>query len=123
MVEERVMRRDRKDQSGRFAETAAKRSIQAVLAECQDAECLFELYYFSREPAMLEIMRAVAALPDEARASLEAFFSMAHDPEGIAAHWDARGSLTLASPQIGQTVAIMRYCAENEDGEAAPLPN
>jgi len=72
---------------------------------------------------MLDIMRAVAALPEEARASLEAFFTMSHEPTAITAQWDGSGRLMLSSPQIGQTMAIMHYCAENEDSEKPPLAN
>jgi hypothetical protein len=94
-----------------------------MLAECEDPSRLLELYYFSREPDVLDIMRAVAAMPEEARASLEAFLAMSHEPTSITAKWDAAGRLTLASPQVGQAAAIISYCAENDDGEKPILPN
>jgi hypothetical protein len=117
------MRRDHKAGLPGCQDAGSRRMIEAVLAECSDPGRLFELYYFSREPAMLAIMRAVAALPEEARAALEAFLTMSHEPADIAAKWDPVGRLTLASPQIGQAMAIMRYCAENEDAEMSPVPN
>jgi len=117
------MRRGHKrDEARRSRDPRSRKTIQAVLAECRDSAHLFELYYFSREPAMLEIMRAVAAMPEEARASLEAFFTMSHEPGAIAAQWDTAGRLTLSSPQVGHTMALMRFCADNEEAEK-PLPN
>jgi len=116
-------RHHRRVDAARWRAPRANKSIQAVLADCKDSARLFELYYFSREPAMLDIMRAIAALPEEARASLEAFFTMSHEPAAIAAQWDGSGRLTLSSPQVGQTMAMMRYCAENEDAEKNPLAN
>ena len=94
-----------------------------MLAECADSSRLLELYYFSREPDVLEIMRAIAALPEEARASLEAFLVMSQDPAAVAAKWDGAGRLTLSSPQVGQTTAIMTFCSENDDAEKPLLPN
>jgi len=101
----------------------ATKIIQSVLAECEDSSRLLELFYLSREPGLLEILRAVAAMPEEARASLEAFFTMSHEPASIRAGWDRSGRLTLTSPQVGQAMAIIRFCAENDDGEATALPN
>jgi hypothetical protein len=115
-------RHQKRSDTTRGRDPRSRKTIQAVLADCQDTSRLFELYYFSQEPAMLDIMRAIAALPEEARAALEAFFTMSHESAAIVAHWDATGRLTLSSPQVGQTMAIMRYCAENEEAEK-PLPN
>jgi hypothetical protein len=110
-------------EQGRLRTPRSARIVQSMLAECEDPSRLLELYYFSREPDVLDIMRAVAAMPEEARASLEAFLAMSHEPTSITARWDAAGRLTLASPQVGQAAAIISYCAENDDGEKPILPN
>jgi hypothetical protein len=110
-------------EQGRLRTPRSARSIQSVLAECEDSARLLELCYFSREPDLLEIMRAIAAMPEETRASLEAFLAMSPEPTSITAKWDAAGRLTLASPQVGQAAAIISYCAENDDGEKPMLPN
>jgi len=99
------------------------RIIRSMLAECGDSARLLELFYFSREPDVLEIMRAIAALPEEARAALDAFLAVSHDPVAITAKWDGAGRLTLSSPQVGQTMAIINFCAENDDVEKPLLPN
>jgi hypothetical protein len=95
--------------------------LQSLLARGCDPALIAEMYYWTREPGMLELIRAIAALPEEARSALEAFFAMSHEPTAVAARWDG-GRLTLTSPQVGQTVAIMQYCAEHEDADT-PIPN
>jgi len=79
-----------------------------------------ELYYWSCEPGFLEIVRTLAAMPENARAAVEAFVSMAHDPSSITATWDPAGRLTLTSPQVGQTIAIAQHCAEHDDNGTPP---
>ena len=99
------------------------KTVQLILAECEDSSRLLELYYFSREPGMLEVIRTLIAMPEPTRASIEAFLTMSHEPAAIAAVWDAAGRLILSSPQVGQAMAILRHCAANEDAETPTLPN
>jgi hypothetical protein len=107
----------------RWQDPRSRKILESILADCADSSYVFELHYWTREPGMLDLIRAIAALPEETRSALEAFFAMSHEPAAIAAKWDAGGRLTLASPQIGQTMAMMQYCAENEDAETPPMPN
>jgi len=97
--------------------------IESILAECKDRSQFLEVYYLSREPDLLHIMRAVAAMPEDARASLEAFLVMSNSPATIVANWDGSGRLTLSSPDIREAVAMIRYCTDTEDMEKPPLPN
>jgi len=101
---------------------AASKDILTGLA-AEEPTRFFEMYYWSREPGMLEIMRAILAMPEGARAALEAFLTMSQEPAQIVADWDRKDTLTLTSPQIGQAVAIIHYCAENEDVEKTSLLN
>ena len=93
------------------------------IVEQGDPARFMEALYWSREPGMLEIMRAILAMSEGPRAALEAFLTMSQEPALIVADWDRKDSLTLTSPQIGQTIAIIHYCAENEDVEKTSLPN
>ena len=111
------------NEQSRLRNSRSAKVIQSILAECDDSARLLELYYFSREPDVLQIIRAVAAMPEEARASLDAFLAMSHEPAAIVAKWDGSGRLTLTSPQVGEAVAIIQFCAEHDDGEKPPLPN
>jgi hypothetical protein len=105
------------------SEPRSKDILETLVASGCEPTQIVEIYYWTREPGMLDLIRAIAALPEEARSALEAFFAMSHEPASVAAKWDAGGRLTLASPQVGQTMAIMQYCAENEDAEKPPIPN
>jgi hypothetical protein len=85
-----------------------------------DLARLRELYYWSSEPGFLEVVRTLAAMPESARAAVEAFVSMAHDPSSIIATLDPAGRLTLTSPQVAQTIAIAQHCAEYDDNGTPP---
>jgi len=111
------------EQGGQSEPPRTAKLLRSILAECGDSSRLLELYYFSREPDMLEIMRAIAALPEDARTALDAFLAVSHEPAAITAKWDGAGRLTLASPQVGQTMAIIRFCAENDDVDKPLLAN
>jgi hypothetical protein len=102
-----------------------RRCLKEILASLvgDEPNRLMEMYYWSREPGLLEIMRAIAIMPESARTSLEVFLAMSHEPTAIAAHWDGSGRLTLTSPQVGQAVAVIQYCAEHDDVEKPLLPN
>jgi hypothetical protein len=112
-----------KSEQNQGRDPRSRKILESILADCLDSSCLLEMYYWTREPGMLDLIRAIAALPEEARSALEAFFAMSHEPASVAAKWDGAGRLTLASPQVGQTMALMQYCAEHEDSETPPMPN
>jgi len=114
---------DNQGEQGQASNLQRARILQLILAECEDSARLLELFYFSREPGMLEVIRALVAMPEQTRASIEAFLTMANEPTAISATWDASGRLTLNAPQVGQAVAIIRHCVANEDSDTPPLPN
>jgi hypothetical protein len=117
------MKNHQKSKQSQWRDPRSRKILESILEDCPDGSWLLEYYYWTREPGMLEIIRAIAALPEEARSALEAFFAMSHESGAVAARWDPAGRLTLASPQIGQTMAILQYCAEHEDAETPPIPN
>jgi hypothetical protein len=117
------MRDHHKSKQTQWQDPRCRKILESILADSPDSSWLLEFLYWTREPGMLDIVRAIATLPEEARSALEAFFTMSHDPGAVAARWDGAGRLTLASPQVGQTVAILQYCAENEDAETPTIPN
>src|ERR1700674_458916 len=66
---------------------------------------LVELYYWSREPQFVSIIRQFNLLPDEARDTLMAFFALAKDSEHSVTITISRdGVLTLSSPQVSEYV-------------------
>jgi hypothetical protein len=111
-----VRRAARKIRPGR--ETPAERLIRALAACCSAAE-MTELYYWSREPGLREVVRGIAAMPEETRAALEAFVTLARDTRAVSAELDRRGVLTLVSAQAARTAALALHAAE-EDADDLP---
>lgn len=72
---------------------------------------------------MLDIVRGIAAMPEQTRAAFEAFIALAGDPKSIEAALDRRGALTLASPEASKTIALATYAAENESEDSARMLN
>jgi hypothetical protein len=72
---------------------------------------------------MLDIMRALATMPEDTRAMIETFCAIVHEPAAVAADLDAAGRLTLTSPQIGRSLAIMQFCSDIDDPETPRRPN
>ena len=95
----------------------------AALSDAEGWSRVLELHYWSREPGMLDIIRALIAMPEATRASIEAFCAIAHEPGAIRADLDATGRLTLSSAHVGRTVAIMQFCSDNDDPETPRRPN
>ena len=116
------MKSKRQSQAGSKPTPELDDLVRSVI-EQGDARSFIEMYYWTREPGLLEIVRAVAMMSESARTALEVFIAMSHEPATIAARWDGSGRLTLTSPQVGQAVAVMQYCAEHDDVEKPLLPN
>jgi hypothetical protein len=114
-----------KQQRPTIDDSQPRRCLKEMLAGLvgDEPNRLMETYYWSQEPGLLEIMRAIAIMPEDARTALEVFLAMSHEPAAIAAHWDGSGRLTLTSPQAGQAIAVIQYCTEHDDVEKPLLPN
>jgi hypothetical protein len=95
-------------------EARSRRLIRALVDGCGSPAAVLELYYWSREPGMIEMMRGIIAMPEDTRAALEAFLALALDPKSIEATLKADGVLTLAAPGTSKTLALAQYVAENE---------
>lgn len=102
------------------AETRSERLIRTLIAGRVRPSDVIELCYWSREPGMVELIRAIATMPEETRAALEAFIALVGNAKSIEARLDPQGALTLASPEASKTIALARYVAENDsDSEDA----
>ena len=97
--------------------------IRALVAGCDKPAEALEIYYWSKEPGLVEIVRAIATMREEARAAIEAFAALAHDQTTVSARLDPRGVLTLASVQAAKTVALAQYAAANDIDDAPRLLN
>jgi hypothetical protein len=103
--------------------TSTERLIRTLAAACDSPAEALELLYWSREPGLVEIIRGIAAMPDETRAALEAFIGLARDAKTVSGSLDRRGVLTLASREATQTVALAQYAAENDADDVPRLLN
>jgi hypothetical protein len=72
--------------------------LNRIVADCQYPARLVELYYWSAEPELVEVMRHYLALPAEARATLHMFLSLsADDPNSVKIRAVRSGELRLSS--------------------------
>lgn len=103
----------------RRPKSGAAHVIRTLIAGRANPAELFELHYLTREPGILFLLRAIAAMPEDTRAAIEAFVALARDPKAVAAQLDPRGILTLASPEAARILAVAQYLAQS-DSEKAP---
>jgi hypothetical protein len=107
----------------RFKISPTERVIRALAAGCGSPAEALELYYWSREPGLVEVMRGIAAMPEETRAAIEAFVALARETRSVTAELDRRGVLTLSSAEVAKTLALAQYAAENDSDDLPRLLN
>ena len=90
------------------AEPELDRLIEHIFRQLDSPARVMELYYWSREPQLLEIIRSIIAMPEQTREKLEAFLSMAGDAETIAASIDDTGRLSLTSSHVVDALDLIR---------------
>ena len=91
--------------------------LQKVVKRCDDPARLFELYYWSQEPELAEVMRQFIAMPDEARSALGAFFSMAKGHvESVTVAVSPAGEVTLSSPVVSELMGMTLTTTMPEKG-------
>ena len=111
--------RARKTKTDRRSRARLLRALAAC--DSNPAEML-ELYYWSKEPGFATLIRAIATMPEDARAALEAFFALARDTKSVAADLDPHGVLTFCSPEAARSVALA-VCAMDELDDMPQLLN
>ena len=101
-----------------------RRVLRTLVADCEKPADLIEVYYWSKEPGLPEIIRAIAMMSDQTRAAIEAFVALAQDAKTVTGYVDARGVLMLASANAARAVALVEHAAEehaaSEDTEDSP---
>ncbi len=80
--------------------------IRSLATAEADASRLLEMYYWTREPGIVEMIRAYLALPEQSQRHLNGFL-IGNQPQAIATAIDQQGRLILsggdpASPPKGQ---------------------
>jgi hypothetical protein len=103
--------------------TANERLVQTLVAGCGSPAQALELYYWSREPGLVEIIRGIAMMPEETRAAIEAFIALARDTKSVMAKLDHGGVLRLASVEAARTVALAQGAAADDSAGVPRLRN
>ena len=81
--------------------------IKSLVASETDASKLLEMYYWTREPGIFDIIRAYLDVPDSAQRNLSDFL-LKHKPQTVASIIDEQGRLLLSA---GQTPSRKRSAA------------
>jgi hypothetical protein len=82
--------------------------VRSLVTDYAEPARILELYYWSQEPGLPELIRALMALPPAQRAALQSFFAMISDPNFVSATIDPAGGLTLFSPDVAEALAATR---------------
>jgi hypothetical protein len=119
------MKRARQDQrtEKRRRDASAERLTRKLAAACDSPAEALELLYWSREPGLVEIIRGIAAMPEDTRGALEAFIALACDTHAVSGNLDRRGVLTLSSREATQTAALAQHAAESDTDDVPRLLN
>lgn len=89
--------RSARDLKAGLAETTA-----SIVARCGDPARVLEFYYWSREPGLAGLIRAIVALPAPARTILTQLLTKASDPQLITVRAQRHGRLTLSLPRTSK---------------------
>jgi hypothetical protein len=99
--------------------TDVREALRRLVTECRHPGRLLELYYWSAEPDLAEVMRQYIALPLRARTALHAFLTLVKDdPCSVNVRVSASGDLTFSSPAakgLEKKIGVA--------GGASPLPH
>ncbi|MFL6799074.1 MAG: hypothetical protein ACJ8F3_16875 [Xanthobacteraceae bacterium] len=86
--------------------------LESVVANCRNPARLLELYYYSLEPELAEVMRQFMALTPQVRATLHGFLGLAEqDPHSVSLRVNEAGEIVLsgsAIAELARTLAAQR---------------
>ena len=114
---------NQKKRIGPNGKRTTERLVRALVAECGSPAQVLELYYWSKEPGLIDVIRAIVAMPEETKAALEAFVAIARDAKSVVATLDRCGVLSLTSANALKTVALAQHAAEDDIDDQPRLLN
>ena len=75
--------------------------LKRIIEDCPHPGRLLELYYWSSERELAEVMRQYVGLSPDVRAALHAFLMLAKDkPDTVTVRIASNGELTFSSPAV-----------------------
>ena len=96
------------------------RVLYQLASRCKDPERFVELFYWSQEPVLAELMRGFIAMPDEAKYTLHTFLRLAEgNLQSIAVTANTEGDITLSSSTVTGLLTITH--ASGRPKSAQPL--
>jgi hypothetical protein len=116
-------RRNQRKRTGPNTTRTTERLVRALVAGCGSPAQVLELYYWSKEPGLIDVIRSIVAMPEETRATLEAFVAISRDAKSVVATLDRRGVLSLTSANASTTVALAQHAAEDDVDDPPRLLN
>jgi hypothetical protein len=91
--------------------------IEAIIVDCGSPARVLELYYWSQESDLWEMIRALVNLPAPVRTKLSAFLMMATDRDQVSARIGQSGELTLFSGHVADALAIVRAAIDGDENK------
>jgi hypothetical protein len=111
-----------KTETARVHQNELRKVLTSLVNSGEDPERLIELYYWSREPGVLGLIRAFVSTTDASRDSIRAFISLTPGPRSIVAKLDKNGCLSLTAASVAQVSAMTHYMAAGNDSAEPPRP-
>ena len=81
--------------------------LNSIVVTCGDPARVLELFYWSQEPEVLEVIRWLMALSGKAREALCSFLTSVPDPQLVSVEVSLQGHVTLSSPEIAESMSAM----------------
>jgi hypothetical protein len=79
--------------------------LHELVDQCEHPQLLLELYYWTVEPHLAELMRCFVMLPRDVQQTLHAFMAMTQSaPDSVKVTISQRGNLTLSSDFVSTIV-------------------
>lgn len=87
--------------------------LKSLVEQCQDPGRLMELYYWSAEHDLLDVMRQFIALSPGVRAKLHGFLMLVKDaPGSVTAEIGETGELTFSAPVAAELAKQLTNSAD-----------
>jgi hypothetical protein len=116
-------RRNQRKRTGLNDTRTTEHLVRALVAGCGSPAQVLELYYWSKEPGLIDVIRAIVAMPEETRATLEAFMAISRDAKSVVATLDRCGVLSLTSANAMKTLALAEHAAADDVDDQPRLLN
>jgi hypothetical protein len=116
-------RRNQRKRTGPKSTRTTEHLVRALVAGCGSPAHVLELYYWSREPGLTDVIRGIVAMPEETRAALETFMAISRDTKSVVATLDRCGVLSLTSANAMKTVALAQHAAADDVDDQPRLLN